>query len=51
MTLKRNDYDYNGNKRSALPHYRCFRFYSESLLIQPTTWGRLLEAWLALTVG
>ena len=24
---------------------QCCRFYSESLLIQPTTWGRLLEAW------
>ena len=26
MTLKHNDYDYNGNKRSALPHYQCCHF-------------------------
>ena len=36
ITLKHNDYDYNGNKRSTLPHYQCYHFNPASLLIQPT---------------
>ena len=30
ITLKHNDCDYNGNKRSALPHHQCYHFQGRS---------------------